>query len=158
MPQLYVKIRRIFLEAIIALLILLWLYTATWKIIDYENGLQQMARSPMVSGFATGLVFVLPIIELVTAFLLVARKTRLIGLIASFFLMTLFTAYIIILLNYYSDSVPCVCGALISKLSWQQHIVFNVFFMLCAFTGICLHFNQELKQGDPSLESNLEIG
>jgi hypothetical protein len=62
------------------------------------------------------------------------------GLYASFFLMSLFTAYLMIMLNV-SYYVPCSCGGVLEKLSWNQHIVFNVFFIVISAAGAILQYN-----------------
>jgi hypothetical protein len=70
----------------------------------------------------------------VISLLLVIKRTRLIGLYASFFLMSLFTAYLIIMLNV-SYYIPCSCGGVLENLSWNQHVVFNVFFIAISAVG-----------------------
>ncbi len=52
-------------------------------------------------------------------------------------LMSLFTAYIIAILNF-SDTIPCSCGGVLEKMSWNEHLVFNIIFMLMAIIAIVL--------------------
>jgi hypothetical protein len=60
------------------------------------------------------------------------------ALYASLTLMTIFTAYIIAILQF-SYTIPCSCGGVLSKLSWQTHLVFNIGFMVLAAAGILLY-------------------
>jgi hypothetical protein len=69
--------------------------------------------------------------------MLVIKRTRLFGLYASFFLMSLFTAYLTIMLNF-SYYIPCSCGGVLEYLSWDQHILFNAFFIVIAGAGVLL--------------------
>jgi methylamine utilization protein MauE len=72
-------------------------------------------------------------------------KTRLLGLYASFSLMTMFTAYIIAILRF-SEFIPCSCGGVLSHMSWIQHLWFNVAFIFFALTGIILQSKQTVSQ------------
>jgi hypothetical protein len=38
----------------------------------------------------------------------------------------------------YAKHLPCSCGGVIKKLTWPQHLAFNIFFLLIAMTGIIL--------------------
>jgi len=75
---------------------------------------------------------------MVIALALMFERTRLPGLIASFILMTLFTIYTGSVLLHFFAYVPCSCGGVIRKLSWPQHMVFNLFFVALSVLGIVL--------------------
>ena len=47
----------------------------------------------------------------------------------------MFTVYIILIL-YFSDFVPCSCGGVLENLSWKEHVVFNVLFIMFALFSI----------------------
>ena len=49
--------------------------------------------------------------------------------------MTMFTVYIILILNF-SDFVPCSCGGVLENLSWKEHVVFNVLFIMFVLFSI----------------------
>jgi len=119
-------------DVFVSCLIILWIYTGLNKAIDFENMKLQLGRSPFISSYATIIAYTLPIAELITALLLVIRKTRLIGLYLSLFLMTSFTEYVYFMLKYSYD-LPCSCGGVLEKLSWEDHLIFNFI-----FTVICL--------------------
>jgi uncharacterized membrane protein YphA (DoxX/SURF4 family) len=131
------KIQNLFLEFICLLYTLLFIYAATSKFLDFENFRIQLGQSPLLSSFASLILFVVPALEIVIAILLLVQKFRLIGLFSAYTLMVLFTAYIYILLNY-SAFVPCSCGGIIQKLSWSQHIIFNICFIVLAAIGVLI--------------------
>jgi len=51
--------------------------------------------------------------------------------------MVMFTSYIIAITRY-SDYVPCSCGGALESLTWNQHLLFNIGFLLLALIGIIL--------------------
>ena len=52
--------------------------------------------------------------------------------------MVMFTAYIIAITRF-SEYVPCSCGGVLQNMSWNQHLFFNIGFVLIALTGVILH-------------------
>lgn len=119
------------------LFILLFMYAAVSKLLDFENFRVQLAQSPLLSAYAGFMAPTIIIIELLVSMLLVIKSIRLIGLYCSLFLMIGFTAYIYLILNY-SDFVPCSCGGVIEKLSWSQHLLFNISFTIFALIAILI--------------------
>jgi hypothetical protein len=112
-------------------------YAATSKLLDFENFRIQLGQSPLVSAFVGWIPITLPASEFIIAILLLIPKFRFIGLFAAYSLMTMFTAYIYIILNY-SSFVPCSCGGILEKMTWNQHLVFNIFFIFLAVFAILL--------------------
>jgi len=112
-------------------------YAATSKLLDFENFRIQLGQSPLVSAFASWIPITLPASEFIIAILLLVPKFRFIGLFAAYTLMTMFTAYIYIILNY-SAFIPCSCGGILEKMTWNQHLVFNSCFMILAGIAILL--------------------
>jgi hypothetical protein len=125
------------IEVISSLLIILLIYTALSKLSAYDNFTAQLSKSPFITSYSNSIAWSIPAVEILISVLLVIQKTRLIGLYASFFLMSLFTAYLIIMLNF-SYYIPCSCGGVLQNLSWHQHIVFNSFFIIIAGAGVLL--------------------
>lgn len=119
------------------LFILLFLYAATSKVLDYENFRVQLAQSPLLSAFAGPVSWGVPLLEIVIAIMLLVSIWRTAGLFAAFGLMVMFTAYIHIILNY-SAFVPCSCGGILEKLGWTQHMIFNAIFILLSVIAILL--------------------
>lgn len=127
--------RRVFVHITCYLYILLFVYAASSKLLEFEEFQVQLAQSPLLSAYA-GLIAPFVIIsELLIAGLLSFQVTRLIGLYTSFYLMVAFTLYIYLILNY-SDFVPCSCGGIIEKLDWTEHLFFNIAFAFLAILAI----------------------
>ena len=125
------------IEIISSLLIILFIYTALSKLADYNKFTTQLSKSPFITSYANSIAWSIPAVEIMISLLLVIKRTRLLGLYASFFLMSLFTAYLIIMLNF-SYHIPCSCGGALQYLSWNEHIVFNAFFIVIAGAGVLL--------------------
>ncbi|MBZ4040935.1 MULTISPECIES: MauE/DoxX family redox-associated membrane protein [Flavobacterium] len=135
--------KSVFIEAVSLLFVLLFVYAAIAKFLDFENFQIQLGQSPLLSVFASWIAWLVPIIELLIAILLVIPKFRNIGLWASFSLMIMFTVYIFIVLHY-SSFVPCSCGGILEKMSWNVHLIFNIIFVILAVAAIL--FNMKIKQ------------
>lgn len=116
--------RKSFIGGVVAFLIVLFMYTAVHKILDFEKFSYEIGRSPFLESMGTLVAYGIPAIEILITILLVMNRTRLFGLYLSFFLMTLFTGYIWLMLTYAPD-LPCSCGGIVSAMSWQQHLWFN---------------------------------
>jgi uncharacterized membrane protein YphA (DoxX/SURF4 family) len=123
--------------AIALLHMLLFIYAAISKLLDFENFQVQLGQSPLLSAFAGFLAIAVPTFELIICCLLLSSRCRLIGLFFSYCLMCMFTAYIYIILNF-SSYIPCSCGGILEDLSWNQHIIFNIAFIILALIGISL--------------------
>jgi hypothetical protein len=124
-------------EIISSLLVLLFMYAAITKLLDYSTFKLQLAQSPFITKFSGFTVWSLPSSEILVSLVLVNKKFRLLGLYASLFLMTMFTAYIYAMLHF-SFYIPCSCGGIISKMDWTQHLWFNTFFVILSIVGILL--------------------
>ena len=134
------KIRNIIIDITCYLYVILFIYAAVSKIIDFENFRIQLGQSPLLSAFATEVAIAIPLIEIIIAVLLILPRLIKIGLYASYLLMVMFTTYIYIILNY-SQFIPCSCGGILEKMTWNQHMVFNIIFLLLVLIAIL--FSQE---------------
>ena len=129
--------RSVIVQTASYLYILLFVYAAVSKLLEFEDFRVQLAQSPLLSAHAG---FIAPFVisaELFLVLLLCFKATRLIGLYASFFLMIAFTVYIYLILNY-SDFIPCSCGGIIEKLGWTEHMIFNISSALMALAAVVL--------------------
>lgn len=138
--------RKAIVDIIAALLILLFTYTAVSKLMTWDLFKVLLAQSPGIGKHADWLFIAIPAVELIIAALLFFPTTRLKGLYASFVLMLAFTIYVIYMVQQ-GGILPCSCGGVISKMSWTQHIYFNLLFTLAALAGILL---QRKGGSDPS--------
>jgi uncharacterized membrane protein YphA (DoxX/SURF4 family) len=129
--------KSIILNSICLLYVLLFVYTAVSKLLDFENFQVQLGQSPLLSAFAEWVSWAVPIVEILIAIALLVPRYRLVGLFSAFALMVMFTVYIIIILNF-SSFIPCSCGGIMEKMSWTQHLVFNIVFVILAAAGILI--------------------
>lgn len=133
--KLAAKTQSLIVEIIALLYVLLFVYAAVSKLLDFDTFQVQLGQSPLLSAFARWVAFGVPFLEFFIVLLLLFPKWRLIGLYAAFSLMVLFCAYIVVILNF-SSFVPCSCGGILENMSWKQHLVFNVLFVILALIGI----------------------
>jgi hypothetical protein len=133
------------IEIICAFLIILFVYTGINKIMDYEKFKFEMGRSPFIQNISKVIAITLPPGELLVALLLIINKTKLTGLYISFFLMSLFTGYIWLMLNYAYD-LPCSCGGILAKMSWEDHLCFNAGFTILAAVAIILQSRKNTQK------------
>lgn len=120
------------------LYVLLFVYAAVSKLLDFENFQVQLGQSPLLSTYASIISWLVPAIELFIVFLILLPTTRLYGLFGSFILMVMFTVYIYLILTY-SSFVPCSCGGVLEKMTWNQHLLFNIVFIIQVVLAILLH-------------------
>jgi uncharacterized membrane protein YphA (DoxX/SURF4 family) len=124
-------------NTICCLYALLFIYAATSKLLDFSTFRVQLGQSPLLNAFSDWISISVPGIEIIIAILLLIPKYRLMGLYASYLLMAMFTMYIYIILNY-SAFVPCSCGGILQKMTWNQHLIFNIVFILLAIIAILI--------------------
>jgi len=137
------------LNLICFLLVLLFVYTATSKLMDMERFGRELRNQPFPKAWAAWMIWLLPIAELLIAGLLFFDRTRLKGLMGSFLLMSLFAGYTALVLSGVFHKVPCSCGGVIRQLSWPQHLVFNLFFVLISLIGIKIFMHEHRECRNP---------
>lgn len=125
-------------DTIAFLFIILFIYAALSKLLDFENFNVQLSNSPVLTKIAGLTSWFIPATEILIAISLGFSRFRLGALYGSLTLMTIFTAYIIAILQF-SYTIPCSCGGVLQKLSWQDHLVFNTGFMVLAAAGILMY-------------------
>jgi uncharacterized membrane protein YphA (DoxX/SURF4 family) len=139
------RIKTIIIETVCLFYVLLFVYAAISKLLDFENFRVQLGQSPLLSAFAGWVSWGVPIAELFICLLLIFPKWRIFGLFSALSLMTMFTAYILIILNY-SSFIPCSCGGILEKLGWTEHLIFNIVFVFLALIGILLMTPEKITE------------
>lgn len=129
--------RKIAVEVICFLFILLFVYAALNKILDFQKFSIQIGQSPILTGFGSWLPSVVIGSELAVAIMLMTNRYRRIALYGCLSLMVMFTVYIAAILNL-GVFIPCSCGGVLEKLGWKEHLVFNCVFVVLALAGIIL--------------------
>jgi putative oxidoreductase len=130
--------RKITIEIISALFVLLFLYTSLSKYSDFGGFQTVLVLSPLIGKtLSYPVAWSIISIEVLLSALLLIPRTKLLGFYGSFILMSIFTLYIGYMLSF-TSKLPCHCGGVISKMTWPQHLVFNVFFTGLSFIAIRL--------------------
>src|SRR5690348_18458504 len=104
-------------EIICNLFIFLFVYTGTSKILDHSIFETNLMRSPLISNYSGFVSWALPVVELITAVLLLLPSFKKIGLLITLALMILFTGYTCYLV-FFATNVPCSCGGIIGTMTW----------------------------------------
>lgn len=133
---------RVFIDITRFLLIVLFVYTATTKLANNHFFYGSLLQSILTKPYASWLRWFIPVIELAIAALLVVRRTIGWGLLAAISLITVFTIYIGYMLVFIPE-LPCSCGGVISKMTWQQHLLFNVFFSCLGCLAGIFYYRQK---------------
>jgi uncharacterized membrane protein YphA (DoxX/SURF4 family) len=132
-----IKNRQLLSDIISALFVLLFVYAAISKLVDFQKFRAQIGQSPLLTPFIGIVTWLIPTLEVSIATMLTIRKFQLAALYLSFTLMVIFTFYIVIILNF-SEYIPCSCGGILQNMNWHQHLVFNIYFVLLAFIGVLI--------------------
>ncbi|WP_254088745.1 MauE/DoxX family redox-associated membrane protein [Dawidia soli] len=129
------------IEIICALFIILFVYAALTKLLDYEKFRIQIGQSPLLTAFAGWIAWIVPVTEFLISIMLVFVRLRLVGLYAAFSLMVMFTTYIVCILTL-SLYIPCSCGGVLEKLGWKEHLIFNIVFIILAAVAVLISYKK----------------
>lgn len=125
------------IDICIAMIVLLFAYTAVSKLLDYQRFVFQMrlAPLPLMRTIAPVLGIVMPVIELMIVLGLLFKLFRLKALYATVALLAAFEVYITGMMLT-GRHLPCTCGGIISEMGWGQHLLFNAVFIAIALWPI----------------------
>lgn len=126
------------------LLIVMFLYTAVSKLIIFPIYKLQMDGQPFPDALTPFLVVVIPGSEFIASGLLAIPATRTKGLYMSTVMMLIFTIYIILIKANTFGHIPCSCGGVLNNFTWNQHLIFNCFFLALCF--LALYTERSRKQ------------
>jgi hypothetical protein len=129
------KTRETIVDITAYLFIILFMYTAANKLLTVKSFASTLAKSPLIGDYHMGVAWGIPILEIVISIVLIFPPWRKAGLRASLLLMVVFTLYLIYMVLS-GSKLPCNCGGVISSMTWQQHIWFNLGFIVLAVTGL----------------------
>jgi hypothetical protein len=145
--------RKTIIEIIAALFILMFVYTAASKILDFRNFKWMLRDVPLISKkFASFVAYGIVSVEILVSVLLFFPRTRKLGLWSSLFLMLIFTVYIGYL-SIFVKGLPCTCGGVISSMTWKQHFYFNIIFTLLAALALVLYRMDRLRQNRDEIKN-----
>ncbi|QDW24256.1 MauE/DoxX family redox-associated membrane protein [Pedobacter sp. KBS0701] len=135
-------------QVISAAFILLWVYTAGSKLADFQSYKQEMNLQVFSPDFTAVLLNAIPLIEILSAILLLIKKTNQLGLVLSLLLMLAFTGYIVLIISGYFPKTPCSCGGVIKAMGWKAHLIFNIFFLSAAILSLFIKLKLEVRDKD----------
>lgn len=131
-------------EPIAVLLIILFVYTASSKLLDIAAFRKQMLNQPLPDVLKQNLVWLVPVFEITTSVFLIIKSARLYGFLIAFLLMLAFTVYVGLILANTFAYIPCSCGGILNTLSWKAHLIFNIVFTLLALAGVIIERKRRL--------------
>jgi uncharacterized membrane protein YphA (DoxX/SURF4 family) len=137
--------KEILIDIVTALFVVLFVYAAASKLLDYDKFKVQIGQSPLLTAFSGVMAWLVPAVEIIVSAMLLTARFRLHGLYASFGLMVMFSAYIVVITRF-SDYVPCSCGGVLERLNWNEHLIFNLTFVALGFVSILYYPKDESKQ------------
>jgi len=131
-------------DIICILLILLFVYTGTSKFLEFENFKHVLSKSPLLDNLSLPVAIFIPGIELIISFLLLIPPTKTLGLYSSAILIILFSIYITYMILF-AKHLPCGCGGVFKLMTWNQHLIFNIFLIILSVLGIYLRYPNRRK-------------
>lgn len=118
--------------------IFLFLFSAYEKLVDHQRFYQGLSRVSIIGSKAEIISYAVPLLEVSISILLIIPKTQRKGLYGFVALMGTFTVYIFGMWLW-APNLPCHCNLIVEKLSWGQHIWFNLVFLGLAIIGLLLN-------------------
>ncbi|SMC90254.1 MauE/DoxX family redox-associated membrane protein [Pedobacter nyackensis] len=143
--RLSAKTREIIIDIIAYSFIILFMYTAADKLLTIKSFASTLAKSPLIGSYHMIIAWAIPIIEIIISIILIIPSVRKAGLQASLLLISAFTLYLIYMVLS-GSKLPCHCGGVISAMTWQQHIWFNLAFVTLAIFGLTIIRKEEIYQ------------
>lgn len=133
--QLSAKTREFIMDIAVYLFIILFMYTAASKLLTIKSFAATLAKSPFIGHLNNVVAWAIPVVEIIISLVLIFPAVRKTGMRAALLLMTVFTLYLTYMI-FSGTKLPCHCGGVISSMSWQQHIWFNLGFIALAIVGL----------------------
>ena len=122
----------------------LFALSAYEKFTELERFTAGLAKVKWIGTYAAIVAVAVPSLELLISLLLIVPATQHLGLWAFATLMGVFTLYIASMLLW-AEQLPCHCNLILTHLSFGQHLVFNIGFILLAMWGIYLKRKLKLQ-------------
>lgn len=115
------------------LLIFVLIYTASAKLLNFPHYVNSMRSQPLPSVLSLILTYLIPVLEGLLVYFLMAKDLRSVGLLGTAILLLLFTFYVGYIRISGLESTTCPCGGLFSSLTWTQHLYVNSALTALAF-------------------------
>lgn len=138
--QLSSKTKDLIVFIICLICIFLFLTSAYDKIAEHSKFVQGLSRVAYIGSYAELIGWLVPITEVAISILLINPKTHELGLTGFVATMVVFTTYILSMILW-AEKLPCRCNLIIERLTWGQHIWFNLVFIAVATFALILKTN-----------------
>lgn len=136
------KYKNTFIHLSAWLLIVLFLYTASDKLWNFREFKEFLGRLEYLGPYNHLLAVAIPIAEIAISLVLLMPSLRTEGLYSALLLMLGFTVYLVYMRITHTE-LPCHCGGAISRLSWLQHIWFNIGLILMLVLSVIWSGNKK---------------
>ena len=120
------------------LYIILFVYAALNKFLEFDDFRIQLLKNPLLSAHAVWIIWLVPFLEILLAFALLFEKIRFAALNGALALMVSFTTYIAIIFLS-GDDIPCFCGGVLDNMGWFEHLIFNFGFVIIGIVALYLY-------------------
>ncbi len=130
--------KRYILLAIIFLLMLLYGWTALSNFRDLQAFNIKLHLQVFPPLMADVLTFTIPPLLAVVFFLLFIPESRVWGLAFSTVLLTLFSAYSVLILCKFFEGDACSCISIFKGMNWTEQTVVNLVFLTLSIIGLTL--------------------
>lgn len=135
------KCRNVSVEMMCLLYVIVFVFAGLTKLMEGDQFFNNLNNSPILPEMVWLLYIIswaVPTLEIMIALLIAIPRTRLKGLYAALGLMIVFTMYVAGIV-FISPYTPCSCGGIITLLSWQEHLLFNIGMIVLALIAIRFH-------------------
>ena len=122
---------QIILQIICFLLILMWVYAASSKLMDFGLFRAQMNLQILPPYLKTLLVYLLPPFEILIAVLLLFEASLRLALKLSFLMLFAFTIYIGMAISNSFGKIPCSCGGVFQSHGGGVPICCSISYLCC---------------------------
>jgi putative oxidoreductase len=129
------KRHRYIANSCLFLLIVLFSYTAINKLFALTRFRFQLSLFPWLRTHPLPIALLIIGAEIGIVALLMTPRRIVTGFIVSLILLSIFTAYLLIMLLT-TLNLPCTCGGVLEQLSWPQHIALNLLFISISILGL----------------------
>jgi hypothetical protein len=119
-----------------SLLMLLFVFAAFSKLFDLNTFRDNMYNQRIPHWLATLSIWSIPPAELAIVVCLLFSRTQRTGFYLSLILLSLYTLYIAAILLHFFPKIPCSCGGILRQMSWQQHLWFNLSFLILTILAL----------------------
>ncbi|MGJ1312204.1 MauE/DoxX family redox-associated membrane protein [Sphingobacterium lactis] len=133
--------------ALTRIFMLLFLYSAAVKFLEFGEFKSELAKSPFLHPMAGFMAWLVPGSELVIGISLIFQRTQRFALYTYFYMMVAFTCYVYLMMEkaYY---LPCACMGIIDDLGWEAHLIVNIIITLLVLVAILLDSGKSIKRID----------